>query len=85
MTGWGGLGAVKGVDVPKNVLVVDHVPHAWLFPRCCAVVHHGGAGALHTVLAIMSLLSCFHVSMQMMPQIHPMFISPCQKVKMLAN
>ena len=23
---------------------VDNVPHAWLFPRMAAVVHHGGAG-----------------------------------------
>jgi sterol 3beta-glucosyltransferase len=24
--------------------MVDSVPHAWLFPRVAAVVHHGGAG-----------------------------------------
>jgi len=24
--------------------MVDAVPHAWLFPRVAAVVHHGGAG-----------------------------------------
>jgi UDP:flavonoid glycosyltransferase YjiC (YdhE family) len=29
---------------PPNVLVVDNVPHSWLFPRMAAVVHHGGAG-----------------------------------------
>ncbi len=23
---------------------IDHVPHAWLFPRVTALVHHGGAG-----------------------------------------
>ncbi|PQQ08941.1 sterol 3-beta-glucosyltransferase UGT80A2 isoform X1 [Prunus yedoensis var. nudiflora] len=28
--GWGGL--------------VDNCPHDWLFQRCSAVVHHGGAG-----------------------------------------
>ncbi|MGI8334921.1 glycosyltransferase [Actinomadura scrupuli] len=27
-----------------DVLVVNDVPHAWLFPRMAAVVHHGGAG-----------------------------------------
>jgi UDP:flavonoid glycosyltransferase YjiC (YdhE family) len=27
-----------------NVFFVDNVPHAWLFPRMAAVVHHGGAG-----------------------------------------
>ena len=29
---------------PPSVLVVDNVPHSWLFPRMAAVVHHGGAG-----------------------------------------
>jgi sterol 3beta-glucosyltransferase len=27
-----------------NILVVDDVPHAWLFARVAGVVHHGGAG-----------------------------------------
>lgn len=28
-----------------NVFILDvHVPHEWLFPRCAAIVHHGGAG-----------------------------------------
>jgi sterol 3beta-glucosyltransferase len=27
-----------------DLLVVNEVPHAWLFPRMAAVVHHGGAG-----------------------------------------
>jgi sterol 3beta-glucosyltransferase len=26
------------------VHLLDAVPHGWLFPRCAAVVHHGGAG-----------------------------------------
>jgi sterol 3beta-glucosyltransferase len=30
--------------VPDGVLVVDDVPHEWLFPRTSGVVHHGGAG-----------------------------------------
>jgi sterol 3beta-glucosyltransferase len=30
--------------VPDSVFVIDSVPHAWLFPRAAAVVHHGGAG-----------------------------------------
>ena len=38
--GWGGL---TPVDAP-HVHVVDDVPHAWLFPRVRAAVHHGGAG-----------------------------------------
>lgn len=41
LSGWSGLGSA---DLPKTVLAVDSVPHAWLFPRVAAVVHHGGAG-----------------------------------------
>lgn len=26
------------------MLLIDAVPHDWLFPRVRAVVHHGGAG-----------------------------------------
>lgn len=37
--GWAGL-AVSGADV----LTVGEVPHALLFPRTAAVVHHAGAG-----------------------------------------
>lgn len=39
-TGWGGLAAKSGNDT----LVVQDVPHEWLFPRVTAVVHHGGSG-----------------------------------------
>jgi len=41
LTGWGGL---TRQSTPPNVFFVDNVPHAWLFPRLAAVVHHGGAG-----------------------------------------
>lgn len=44
--GWGGLGVLEGEALPPGVLLVSEVPHDWLFPRCAAVVHHGGAGAL---------------------------------------
>jgi sterol 3beta-glucosyltransferase len=37
--GWADV-AVDGPDV----LTVDEVPHAWLFPQVAAVVHHAGAG-----------------------------------------
>lgn len=40
-TGWGG---VTRFAASSNVFYVDDVPHAWLFPRMGAVVHHGGAG-----------------------------------------
>jgi sterol 3beta-glucosyltransferase len=39
--GWGGL---QAEDLPSNMLMLDEVPHDWLFPRVAAVVHHGGAG-----------------------------------------
>ncbi|MQY34217.1 O-mycaminosyltylonolide 6-deoxyallosyltransferase [Streptomyces sp. RB17] len=37
--GWGGLAAAG-----DDMLTVDDVPHALLFPRMAAVVHHAGAG-----------------------------------------
>jgi len=39
--GWARLG--DGA-VPDHVHLVDEIPHDWLFPRCRAVCHHGGAG-----------------------------------------
>ncbi|KAL5725206.1 sterol 3beta-glucosyltransferase [Ranunculus cassubicifolius] len=40
--GWGGLGELSE---PKDfVYLLDNCPHDWLFYRCTAVVHHGGAG-----------------------------------------
>jgi sterol 3beta-glucosyltransferase len=40
-SGWGGL---RTADLPDHVFLVNSVPHAWLFPRMTAIVHHGGAG-----------------------------------------
>ncbi len=37
--GWAGL-----APLGDEILPVDDVPHAWLFPRTAAVVHHAGAG-----------------------------------------
>jgi UDP:flavonoid glycosyltransferase YjiC (YdhE family) len=37
-------GALAQSDLPEDVLMVESVPHDWLFPRVAAVVHHGGAG-----------------------------------------
>lgn len=42
-SGWAGLD-YEGDDV----LVVGDTPHAHLFPRMAAVIHHGGAGTTHT-------------------------------------
>ena len=47
-TGWGGLS--KSVSLNPDILIVESAPHAWLFPRVAAVVHHGGAGTTHTGL-----------------------------------
>lgn len=41
LLGWGGL---TRLPAPPSIFFVDDVPHAWLFPRMSAVVHHGGAG-----------------------------------------
>jgi UDP:flavonoid glycosyltransferase YjiC (YdhE family) len=30
----------------REVYELPAAPHSWLFPRCAAVVHHGGAGTL---------------------------------------
>lgn len=41
LTGWGGM---RPMTPPEGVCVIEAAPHAWLFPRMAAVVHHGGAG-----------------------------------------
>ena len=40
-SGWSGLGNKK---LPDHVFKVGSLPHAWLFKRMAAVIHHGGAG-----------------------------------------
>jgi sterol 3beta-glucosyltransferase len=45
--GWGGL---IDTELPDHVLKVDPIPHDWLFPKCAAVVHHGGVGTTHSAL-----------------------------------
>jgi sterol 3beta-glucosyltransferase len=37
-----GMGRID--NLPEEVIAIDAVPHTWLFPRCAAVCHHGGAG-----------------------------------------
>jgi sterol 3beta-glucosyltransferase len=41
LTGWGGK---LEQEPPPHVLALAEASHAWLLPRCKAVVHHGGAG-----------------------------------------
>ena len=43
-TGWGGLAALGAAE---DIHFLETAPHDWLFPRCSAVVHHGGAGTTH--------------------------------------
>lgn len=47
-TGWGGLTKVK--EIPENIFIVESIPHAWLFPKMSAIVHHGGAGTTAAAL-----------------------------------
>jgi sterol 3beta-glucosyltransferase len=52
VSGWGGMqvdGAPRALG--GDVLLLDQVPHAWLFPRVAAVVHHGGSGTAGAALA----------------------------------
>jgi sterol 3beta-glucosyltransferase len=47
LRGWGGLEP----DRPDiDLLYLDAAPHDWLFPRCRAIVHHGGAGTTAAAL-----------------------------------
>ncbi|GAB2290010.1 hypothetical protein Dimus_024307 [Dionaea muscipula] len=48
--GWGDLGIFS--EVPDHIFLLDNCPHDWLFPQCCAVVHHGGAGTTATGLKV---------------------------------
>ena len=40
-TGYGGL---DDASPEADVYTLGAAPHGWLFPRCAALVHHGGAG-----------------------------------------
>jgi len=44
---WAGLSAAQ---LPEQVLLLDKVPHDWLFPQMAATVHHGGAGTTEASL-----------------------------------
>lgn len=43
-SGWAGLTAQH---LPDTIHLLDAAPHDWLFPRCSAVIHHGGSGTTH--------------------------------------
>ncbi len=48
-TGWGGLSRAA-VPPSADVFFLEDVPHAWLFPRLAAIVHHGGSGTTGAAL-----------------------------------
>lgn len=61
VTGWGATpdpallpqrveGAAPSLDDEPAVLCIREAPHEWLFPKCAAVVYHGGAGTVARVL-----------------------------------
>jgi sterol 3beta-glucosyltransferase len=58
-SGWAGL---QKADLPDSVLMIDNVPHSWLFSRVRAVVHHGGAGTTAAGLraGVPSVIVPFH-------------------------
>jgi sterol 3beta-glucosyltransferase len=39
-----GSGDTPAGGLPPSIIVVEGIPHTWLFARTAAVVHHGGAG-----------------------------------------
>ena len=45
-TGWGGLSTADLPHPSAGLFILDSIPHAWLFPRVAAVVHHGGSGTI---------------------------------------
>jgi sterol 3beta-glucosyltransferase len=48
----GGYGALARVAPTAQLCPVPSVPHAWLFPRMAAVVHHGGSGSTAEALRV---------------------------------
>ena len=40
-TGWNSMS--KRDRIPKDIFILESIPHSWLFPRMASVVHHGGA------------------------------------------
>jgi UDP:flavonoid glycosyltransferase YjiC (YdhE family) len=58
-SGWAKLG-LDVLNKPDSVFILGNCPHSWLFPLCCAVVHHGGAGTTAAGLraALPTLVVC---------------------------
>ncbi|WP_134703400.1 glycosyltransferase [Ammoniphilus sp. YIM 78166] len=47
MTGWSGM---ESSPLSPRIFTINALPHTWLFPRTCGVIHHGGAGTTAAVL-----------------------------------
>ena len=47
LSGWGGLASTV---LPDTILMIDSIPHSWLFPHMAAIFHHGGAGTTAAAL-----------------------------------
>lgn len=47
LTNWRGI---ESKHIPDDIFIAEDIPHAWLFPRMGAVVHHGGAGTVGAAL-----------------------------------
>jgi UDP:flavonoid glycosyltransferase YjiC (YdhE family) len=43
--------AARTTNLPAEVIVIDEVPHDWLFSHVSCVIHHGGSGTTVTGLA----------------------------------
>ena len=66
-TGWGGVEIAEASD---DVLIVDQVPHDWLFPRVAVAVHAGGGGTCHAALraGVPQVAAPFHGEQRMWSQ-----------------
>ena len=53
--------------MPDSVLLLDNVPHDWLLPRCCAVLHHGGAGTTAAGTLLCCAVPCRAVPCRAVP------------------
>jgi len=47
LTGWDGW---QAAEPGPDRLFLQSAPHDWLFPRCAAIIHHGGAGTTAAAL-----------------------------------
>ena len=79
-------------DLPStnDLMFVKRTPHAQLFPRCAAVVHHAGAGTTHTTLeAGVPSVPVPHVSDQFgwSDELHRLGVAPAplKRTKLSAN